>query len=125
MAAKRHEVRVERTGELIADRIVVASSMFQRMRGLLGKSSLPPGEGIWFPRTSSIHMWFMRFPIDVVYVDRELRVKKTVEALKPWRFSGARGSRSTLELAAGALATLDLRIGDLLTLTELSEAEAE
>lgn len=99
--------------------------MFQRMRGLLGKSSLPPGEGIWFPRTSSIHMWFMRFPIDVVYLDRELRVKKTVEALKPWRFSGARGSRSTLELAAGALATLDLRIGDLLTLTELSEAEAE
>ncbi len=99
--------------------------MFQRMRGLLGRSSLPPGEGIWFPRTSSIHMWFMRFPIDVVYVDREMRVKKTVASLKPWRFSGARGARSTLELPAEALAGLDVRVGDLLTLTEFTEAEAE
>jgi uncharacterized membrane protein (UPF0127 family) len=74
------------------------------MRGLLGRSELPVGEGLFLKPCGSVHMFFMRFPIDVVFLDRELSVVGVVPELPPWRMAGRRGAKVTLELAAGEAA---------------------
>jgi hypothetical protein len=71
------------------------------MRGLLGRRGLAPGEGMLITRSGSIHTAFMRFPIDAVFLDRDLRVRKIVAAMPPFRVAAARGARQVLELAAG------------------------
>jgi uncharacterized membrane protein (UPF0127 family) len=111
------EIR-HRNGTLCA-RCLVARNAFQRMKGLLGRASLPRDEGILFPRTSSIHMLFMRFAIDVVFLDGASRVLKVVPALPPWRFAACRGAKTTLELAAGACAELGVGPGDELEIVEV------
>ena len=73
-----------------------------RLRGLMGRASLPPDEGVVFRGTGEIHMFFMRFAIDAVFCDRELRVLKVARGLKPWRLAAARGASVVIELAAGA-----------------------
>ena len=88
------------------------------MKGLLGRSQLGAGEGILLRPTSSIHTWFMRFPIDAVFLDRDLVVLK-VATPPPWRAAGARRAKAVLELAAGAGAAL--RPGDRLRLDETRE----
>jgi uncharacterized membrane protein (UPF0127 family) len=74
------------------------------MRGLLGRSSLAPEEGILLRPAGSVHTAFMRFPIDVVFVDRDGEVLRVAEALPPWRTASARGAKAVVELAAGAAA---------------------
>lgn len=71
------------------------------MKGLLGSRGLAPGEGLLLRPASSIHMFFMRFAIDAVFLDRDLVVRKVVPNVKPWRIAFARGARSVLEVAAG------------------------
>jgi uncharacterized membrane protein (UPF0127 family) len=90
------------------------------MRGLLGRRSLAPDEGLLIRPCSSIHMWFMRFPIDAVFLDGELTVLKVVEHLKPWRMSAKRGAKAVLELPAGAVEWRGLQVGDRLTLAGAS-----
>jgi uncharacterized membrane protein (UPF0127 family) len=92
---------VREDGAPVCERCVVASSPLSRMRGLLGRRELPPGEGILLRPASSVHTAFMRFPIDVVFVDRDLVVQKVVPSLAPWRAAGSRGAKATFELAAG------------------------
>ena len=72
-----------------------------RMKGLLGRRDLPRGEGILLKPASSVHMAFMRFPIDAVFLDRDLRVVKIAADLKPWRAAGSRGAKAVLEIPAG------------------------
>ena len=84
------------------------------MRGLLGRRELPSGEGILLKPASSVHMAFMRFAIDAVFLDRDLRVVKIAAHLRPWRVAGARGANSTLEIAAGEAARRGLSVGDRL-----------
>jgi uncharacterized membrane protein (UPF0127 family) len=91
-------------GAVVCERCVVAANAWKRLKGLLGRSELPAGEGLLLSPASSIHMWFMRFPIDVVFLDRELRVVKVVPEVRPWRFAFGRGARSALELSAGEAA---------------------
>ena len=95
-------------------RCTVASSPLARLVGLLGRGSLADDEGMLFPKTGSIHMFFMRFPVDVVFCDRDLRVVKVVRGLGPWRTASARGAKVTVELAVGAAAGVD--VGDQLVL---------
>jgi uncharacterized membrane protein (UPF0127 family) len=109
------EVVVEReAGGRICERCTVADRMLPRMRGLLGRSELAPGEGILLRPASSIHMWFMRFPIDAVFLDDELRVLKIEADLAPWRIASRRGARAVLELAAGECHRRGLREGERL-----------
>jgi uncharacterized protein len=96
----------------------VASSFFARLRGLMGAASLPSGTGVLFPRTSSVHTHFMRFPIDVVFLDAEHRVVAIRPALRPWRFAAARGASTVLELGAGECERLELAEGDLLVASD-------
>jgi hypothetical protein len=114
-------MRVENTtrGTTVGDRIRVARSLGDRMVGLLRTPSLEFGEGLWIERTSSIHMFFMRYPIDAVFVAADGRVTKVVLNLKPWRVVWwARGARDCLELPAGGAAAAGIVVGDRLRLTE-------
>jgi uncharacterized protein len=105
---------VDEQGRVVCERCEVAAAMLDRMRGLLGRKGLDAGQGLLITRTSSIHTFFMRFPIDAVFCDRDLRVVKVVRGLRPWRTAGARGAKVVLELADGAAA--DLREGEQLVL---------
>lgn len=85
----------------MCDRCVIASTPWRRFVGLMGRAAMAPDEGMLFPGTGSVHMFFMRFPLDVVFCDRDLRVVKVVRRLEPWRTAGARGAKTTVELPVG------------------------
>jgi uncharacterized protein len=94
-------------------------SMVGRARGLLGKGSLPDGAGIVITPCNSVHMLFMRFPIDVVYINRENRVVKAVSDLKPFRFSlGGAGAHAAIELPTGTVAASGTAPGDQLVFND-------
>ena len=106
-------------GTLVGDRIRVASAAWDRSVGLLSTPEVRPGEGLWIERAPSIHMFFMRYAIDVVFVDRSGRVTKVARNLKPWRVVlWAPGARDCLELRAGAAAEAHIEVGDELRMVE-------
>lgn len=107
---------VDRAGGTVCERCGIAESLVARTRGLLGRSSLDPDEGLWIQPTGSIHMWFMRFPIDVVYANNEGRVLKLVHGIRPWRMSACRGAKVALELPVGAIDRAGIAIGDHLVI---------
>lgn len=91
--------------------------LWGRAIGLLGRSSLRPGEALILQPCTSIHTAFMRFPIDVVYLDRSDRVAKVCPNVKPFRFSGIlRGGHAVLELPSGTLAGSATGVGDQLSI---------
>lgn len=94
-------------GAVICARCRVAERPWTRLRGLLGRSSLAADEGMLFRPAGSIHMFFMRFPIDAVFCDRDLVVLKVVRGLQPWRTASARGAKIVVELAEGAACGLE------------------
>ena len=84
-----------------------ADRPLSRARGLLGRSGLAPGEGLWLAPCRQVHTCFMRFAIDVVFLDHGNQVLRLCRELAPWRFSPwVGGAVSALELAAGAAAHL-------------------
>ena len=105
---------VDEQGRVVCADCVVARRMLARMRGLLGRKTLEPGAGLLITRTSSIHTFFMAFPIDAVFLDRDLRVRSVVANVGPSRIVWRRGSRSVLELRAGEAAPRRLRGGSRL-----------
>jgi uncharacterized protein len=98
----------------VCERCLLAETALTRMKGLLGRSDLASGEGILLKPASSVHMAFMRFPIDAVFLDRDMRVVKVAATLRPWRLAGARGAKSVLEIAAGEAARRGVSVGDRL-----------
>jgi uncharacterized membrane protein (UPF0127 family) len=84
------------------------------MKGLLGRRELPSGEGILLKPASSVHMAFMRFPIDAVFLDRDLHVVKIAAGLQPWRVAGSRGAKAVLEIGAGEADRRGITVGDRL-----------
>jgi uncharacterized membrane protein (UPF0127 family) len=104
-------------GRVVVEHCLVAARPLRRMRGLLGRRSLPGGEGILLRPAASIHTFFMRFPIDVVFLDRELVVVGIAAALRPWRIAGERGAHSALELPSGECEQRGLRVGDRLLMS--------
>ncbi len=105
-------------GTPVCERVFVADAPLTRMRGLLGRDGLLPGEGLLIKPTGSIHMFFMRFPFDGVFLDRELRVLGTRERLAPWRVAGRRRAKAVLELAAGEVGRRGIEAGQQLRLVE-------
>jgi uncharacterized membrane protein (UPF0127 family) len=100
-------------GQLVC-RCRVATSFASRFRGLMGAASLASGSGLLLPGTNSVHTHFMRFPIDVVFLDSERRIVSLVRALRPWRLAAAKTAASVLELAAGESDRLGLAEGEVL-----------
>jgi len=84
---------------------------------------LPEGGGLLLPRCSSIHMFFMRFSIDAVYLDEERRVRKIVNELRPWRLSWCPGADAVLEAPAGWANAVGVRTGDKLTLEPVTTGQ--
>lgn len=87
------------------------------MRGLLGRKSLPQGEGVLLRPAGSIHTFFMRFPIDAVFVADDGTVVGIERELKPWRTARRSGAKAVLELAAGAVQRAGLEVGQRVTPT--------
>ena len=100
---------------VLAERAGHATGFFERARGLLGRPQPGPGEGLVLEPCNSVHMWFMGYPLDVVFADAEQRVTGLVEDLRPWRMSKVFwGSRYAIELPVGIIAASSTQAGDLL-----------
>lgn len=98
-------------GTVVCPRCHVADKPLARMRGLLGRSGLEEGEGILLRPAGSIHMFFMRFPIDAVFLDGDLTVLRVAENVEPWRTASQRGAKNVLEIGAGEAARRGIRDG--------------
>jgi uncharacterized membrane protein (UPF0127 family) len=108
-------------GSEVATRVRRADRAWSRMVGLLGRRSLAEDEGLILTPCTSVHTFFMLFPIDLLYLDREHVVVKAVRALRPFRLSAClRGGHSTLELPAGAIEASGTQVGDRLALASVS-----
>ena len=100
---------------LLADDCGHARTFFARFRGLQLKRDLPKGCGLLITPCNSIHMFFMRFPIDAVFIDENRIVLYIKEGIKPWNISKIIGrSRSVLELPAGTVSATGTKPGDRL-----------
>lgn len=90
-------------------RVEAALHYRRRLVGLIGRARLVPDDALWIPRCRSIHMFFMRFAIDAVFLDAHGRVLRVHAGLKPWRTATVWRARSVLELAAGTAADLGIK----------------
>jgi uncharacterized membrane protein (UPF0127 family) len=104
-------------GTVVCARVSLALNPFVRMKGLLGRDSLAADEGILLRPAGSIHMIFMRFAIDAIFLDRELVVIDVVRGLRPWKMAARRGAKQVIELAEGAAA--GVHAGDRLSLATI------
>jgi uncharacterized membrane protein (UPF0127 family) len=101
-------------GRLLLDRLRFARRARTRMRGLLGRRELAGGEGLAFGE-KSIHRFFMRMSLDIVFCDRELRVLKVVAELRPWKMAACAGAQYVLEIGPGEAERLGIVVGERLT----------
>ncbi len=116
-------VRIElESGDVVCERCLMATNVALRFRGLMGKKELPAGEGILLRPCASVHTMFMRFPIDVVFCDRDLRVLGVASEVPKWRMRGHRNAKVTIELAAGEAARRGLAVGAQLRVADLRVA---
>lgn len=102
-------VRNLTAGQLLGEQVRRADSFGLRLLGLMFRSGLAPGEGLLIQPCQQVHTHFMRFPIDVLFLDEAMRVVHIIRAMKPWAFSPlVREARSVLELPAGAATSVAL-----------------
>jgi len=97
----------------VATSVEVADTSVKRSKGLLGRRGLGPGEGLWIVPCESVHTFGMRFPIDLVYLDRQHRIRKIRKSVPPWRISVCFTAHSVLELAAGSIREGEVQTGDV------------
>ena len=103
------------SGRIVAQRLRRAVTSRDRSVGLLGRFAPEESDALWFSDCSAIHTWFMRFPIDVAFVDKGGRIVKAYQRLAPWRIAiGGLRSRHVVELAAGTLERTRIGVGDVL-----------
>jgi uncharacterized protein len=103
------------SGQTLPAEIEVAKSLWSRTKGLLGRSHLPPDQGLWILRCNSIHTFFMKFPIDLVFLNRKMEVTKTISKVGPGRFIfPVWRASSVIELSEGFLEAHPLRVGEKL-----------
>ena len=107
---------------VLATQLEVAGSNAARRKGLLGRQILAEGEGLWIVPCESVHTFFMRFALDLVYLDRKHRIRKVRHAVRAWRVSACLTAHSVLELPAGVAQATGTRRGDVL---EFAPAEGE
>ena len=102
----------------VADKVDVADSSSARRKGLLDRTHLAAGEGLWIVPCESVHTFWMKFPIDLIYLDRNKKVRKLRSSVAAWRMSACWKAHSVLELDAGAILRCGVREGDSLELIE-------
>ncbi len=112
----RSGVRVAETGTLIAEQVEPALTWRRRLKGLLGRRELPRGRALYLEPCAQVHTFFMKFPIDVVFVDERGVVVGLEPELRPWRMSAYYpAAAGALELPAGTIEASDLREGQTLS----------
>jgi len=102
-----------RTGRVVAGQLLIADSFWNRFRGLLGRSFLLPGEGLWLKPCRRVHMMGMKFPISVWYLDKTGHVVAIIDDLKPWKLSPRQhNTESIIEFPVGWGKATNTRLGD-------------
>ena len=106
------------TNQIVVENLKIATGLFSRAIGLLGKRSINSDFGIMFPKCRSIHTHFMMFPIDIIFVDDKNCITELFESLKPWKVLISKNKESShiIEMAAGTIKRLNLTIGSQLEL---------
>jgi uncharacterized membrane protein (UPF0127 family) len=112
--ARRFRIWNETRGSALAAAAEVAGTGAQRSRGLLGRTGLAPGEALWIVPCEAVHTFFMKFALDLVYLDRRHRIVKIKRNVVPWRLSGCLRAHSVIEFAAGAPGPEAASVGDQL-----------
>lgn len=112
-------IRHKDTGYILGKNIKVAHKFFDRLIGLMFKNEMKEMDGLLIENTNSVHNCFVRFPIDVIFLNRELEVIKVLRSFKPWRFSWIyfRASR-VLELPEGKVPET-IKKGDFLEVVDV------
>jgi len=113
-------VRNQTRDAVLGEAIELADTSSKRRVGLLRHERLEPGEGLWIVPCESVHTFFMKFAIDLVYVDRKQKVRKVRRAVPPWRLSACLTAHSILELPAGTIERTQTQAGDELLIEKLS-----
>lgn len=112
-------------GSVVADHVEVADTLWSRFMGLMFRRELLPGHGLAIRPCNSIHMFFMRFALDVVFVDADGRVVRVLDSIRPWRASSlVRGAKAAIELPAGTAARSVVVPGMVLRMVETSAPTA-
>jgi uncharacterized membrane protein (UPF0127 family) len=111
-----HTLMNDRTRSAVALEVEVAANRAARRRGLLGRDSMAATQGLLLSPCIAIHTAFMRFPIDVIFTNRDGRAVHIARDLQPWRIAVCLRGHAVIELAAGTAAAADIQVGDLLYL---------
>ena len=113
------KVRNETRKSVLAEAAELANTSATRRTGLLKHERLEPGDGLWIVPCESVHTFFMKFPIDLVYLDKRRKVRKVRRAVPAWRLSACLTAHSVLELPAGTLKQSGTLAGDELAIEKL------
>lgn len=105
---------------VLAESLKVADTHPSRRKGLLGRLSLSPGEGLWIIPCESVHTFFMAFTIDLIYLDRKNQIRKLRSEVVPWRLSACLSAHSVLELPCGTIRITQTQHEDRLEFSLLS-----
>jgi uncharacterized membrane protein (UPF0127 family) len=116
LAGPEGMLTIARSRAVIARHVEIAATRATRRKGLLSRTSLAPDAALLLAPCFAVHTAFMRFSIDVVFVDREGCVRRIVRSLAPWRIAASPRAYATIEFAAGVLDGHDLVVGDRLCL---------
>ena len=109
-----YKIYTAKDGNLLIEKALVARTFFQRFLGLIPRKNIAGDEALIFYNAGSIHMFFMRFPIDVIFLDRENKIIKIVTNLKPWQLANCFSAKVTVEMSAGKAEQFCLAVGDKL-----------
>lgn len=117
----RYRLTNNRNAAVVADHLLTAFDSKTRKKGLLGRDGLPDGSALIIAPSNAVHTWFMRFSIDVAFVERSGRVLKVRTAVPPWRMTVSLRAFAVIELPAGALERSQTLPGDVLSLVACVE----
>jgi len=116
----KYRLRNLTRGTVVGDAIDIADTSAKRRTGLLKHTGLNAGEGLWIVPCESVHTFFMKFALDLVYLDRRHVVRKAVTNVVPWRMSVCLSAHSIVELPVGAIAASGTVKGDQLAMEPVS-----
>ena len=114
----KHALRNVRNGHVLATDLIVAFDSKTRKTGLLKHDSLADGSAMLIAPTNAVHTFFMRFPIDIAFVNRDGLIVKTYAAVPPWRIAAALRAHAVIEMPPGTLAKKETGVGDILSISQ-------